>query len=660
MKDFTLFLNYIPTKMSIDNVSHYSWNKLPNNILRNIFYYVTHSGTYWLQDNTSLLYYYQLVCKEWNEMAQEALYGEVYLGSNSLKFISTVLNKESLGSLVKKIIFLEDFSRYGNAHELLQVIINICPNIQEMYAFQETIRSVVWTYLSSAKNVPQHLKLFTTKTSNAASIPLYSYIAIRFEKTLTQLQLCMSSAFINNAEQGFHRILSRRLMHFTSLKQLRIEQWKVTKIHDLDQLLNSCSQTVCELSFIYLDLSKCDFTSWGTIKQNTIIERLNICLSKIPASMLVYITYKLENLKSFDLTYIKHPDGLEQEINEWWDFLGRLCLKLKSYNISLIHSNSRDRHQLKSCINFSIQATQSKYIKNKGFGITLKKSQDGENMTTLTKNWNTYTVFLEFDELLYIDSILEWVYLYSPNKIHVKVESIEDHYKMLTETNPIQRQLSSTVARWRLVELCSKDNTFIFFRIISVVSQINNANVHFDRIVLCDERSFIASAHSLQISELRFTKSIIHHNVLNYISKVFTKIDTLIFDTCCILMDDQFHIKAFLPTTEMVNLELRVNPFVNVTNWPSCKKIKCENSSLENLGLLRAVSEEGHFMIKVETDDKTYIFYKQGSNGMTDWDIKPENVIGNSYNFVIWIKCKQLNEIKIVGESGLVWVVKLD
>lgn len=250
--------------------------------------------------------------------------------------------------------------------------------------------------------------------------------------------------------------------------------------------------------------------------------------------------------------------------------------------------------------------------------------------------------------------------MYSPNQIYVKVESVEEHYKMLTETDPTQRKLSSTVARWRLIELCNKNNTFIFFRIISLVSQINNANVHFDRIVLCDERSFIGSALSLQISELRFTKSIIHHNVLSYISKVFTKIDTLIFDTCCILMEDPFHIKAFLPTTEMVNLELRVNPFVNVTNWPSCKKIKCENSSLENLGLLRAVSEEGHFIIKVETDDKTHIFYKQGSNGMTDWDIKRENVIGNSYNFVIWIKCKQLNEIKIVGESGLVWVIKLD
>lgn len=393
--------------MPIDNVNHYSWNKLPTNTLRNIFYHVTHSRTYWLQDNTSLLYSCQLVCKEWNEMAQEALYGEVYLGSNSLKFISTVLNKESLRSLVKTIIFLEDFSRFRNVHEPLEVIINICPNIQEMYAFQATIRNVVWTYLSSAKNVPQHLKSFTAKTSDAASIPLYSYIAIRFENTLTQLQLCMSSAFINNAEQDFRRLLSRRLMHFTSLKQLRVEKWKVTKIHDLDQLLNSCSQTVCELSFIYLDLSKCVFTSWGTIKKNTSIERLKICLSEIPASMLVYATYKLENLESFDLTYIKHPDGLEQEINEWWDFLGRLCSKLKSYNISLIHSNLRDQHQLESCINFSIQATQSKYIKNKGSSISLKKSQDGENMTTLTKNWNTHIVFLEFDELLYIDSILE-------------------------------------------------------------------------------------------------------------------------------------------------------------------------------------------------------------------------------------------------------------
>lgn len=646
--------------MSIDNVSHFSWDKLPTNVLRNIFYHISYSKTYWLKGNIPLLYSYQLVCKEWNEIAQEGFYEEVYLGSNALKFIIAVLNKEKLGRLVKKVIFSEDFLIFRNAYGLLEVIISVCPNIEEMYAFQDTIRNMVWAYLSSSKNVPQQLKLFTTKTSHAASTPLYSYIAMRFENTLTQLQLCMSSTFINNAEQGFHRFLSSRLTHFTSLKQLRIEHWRVTKIHDLDHLLNSCSQTVRELTFMYLDLSKCVFTSLGIIKQNASIKILKICLSEIPASMLKYVTYKLENLVIFDLTYMKHPEGLQKDINEWWDLLGRFSTKLKSYTISLIFSSLKNPHQLEMCLNFSIQTTQSKYIKNKGSSISLNKSQGEDNMITLTKKWNIYTVFFKFNKLSYIDSILEWLYLYSPNQIHVKIESMKELYTTLTETNPMQIQLSPTVVKWRLVKLCNENNIFIFFKIISLVVQINKANVHLDRIVFCDEFSFTGSTHSLQISELRFTKSIIYHNVLSYISKIFTKIDTLIFDTCCILMEDPFHIKIFLPTTEMVNLELRVKPFVDVTNWSLCKRTKCINSSLENFDLLRAVSNEGHFIVKVETVDKTHIFYKQGSNGMTDWDIKPENVIGNSYNFLVWIKCKQLNEIKIVGENGLVWVMKLN
>lgn len=186
---------------------------------------------------------------------------------------------------------------------------------------------------------------------------------------------------------------------------------------------------------------------------------------------------------------------------------------------------------------------------------------------------------------------------------------MEEHYKMLTETKPTQRQLSPTVARWCLAKICNKKNISIFFKIISIVVHISKANLHFDRIVLCDERSFIGSTHSLQISELRFTKSIIYHNVLSYISKVFTEIGTLIFDTCCILMEDPFHINIFLPITEMVNLELRVNSLVNVTNWSLYKRTRRRNSSLENLGLLRALSDEGHFMVKVETGDKTHVFF---------------------------------------------------
>ncbi|KAL7323565.1 hypothetical protein PS15p_210197 [Mucor circinelloides] len=646
--------------MTISNTcnSNYSWSNLPPQILHSVLYFAQHTSQFLLQNNVPLLNACQLVCKGWSKAAQEALYNQVYLGSNTLSFLTTIIDSKELAGLTNILVFEKGIADHGEIFDLLEDIITRCPHIEELYSLEDSVRNHVWAYLSSAKNVPQHLKAFTTTTFDAVNTPLYSAIALRFEETLTRLQLCFNATLMNSIDQGFHSLLTKRLNHFVSLQQLRVDHWQVRSWQDLDTLLTSCSATLRELVFIHLDLSNSRLPTAYRFSPNTNLKQLKIAISSIPPATFQYLKRKMAALERFDLLFISFPNGSFQDIDLWWACLMELCMDIKAYTIKFTHSGLLDMNQMRNCMKFSAATTtQWKDIKDKTSDISFDASQDGDNAISLSKSWQKYAIQLEFDTLSYPDIIFQWLQMYSPHHIHTKAESMDSLYQTMASIEP------ECAARSLLERTCNKAELHSLFSALSRIAGTNNARLHFENIVLCRTLFLGNYKHaSLQTSDLKFTNSILQHQVLECVSQKFVKISKLTLDTCCIIMDSPFHLDVRLPFTEIVDLELRINPFVNATHWSSQKKkiysdVFC---CLENLDLLRAVSEDGHFMVKIETQDKTYVFHKQGCSKIKRIHIDPNHVECNAFTFVILVKCKQLREMRIVGEHGLKWVIKLD
>lgn len=66
-------------------------------------------------------------------------------------------------------------------------------------------------------------------------------------------------------------------------------------------------------------------------------------------------------------------------------------------------------------------------------------------------------------------------------------------------------------------------------------------------------------------------------------------------------------------------------------------------STLENLDLLAAISSTGPYILKIETEVKTCIYKRQGNDNKKKMDLKPEDITcGSKDNFLVWIKCKNL------------------
>lgn len=66
-----------------------------------------------------------------------------------------------------------------------------------------------------------------------------------------------------------------------------------------------------------------------------------------------------------------------------------------------------------------------------------------------------------------------------------------------------------------------------------------------------------------------------------------------------------------------------------------------EDYGLENLDLLQAVSSEGRYRLKIETDAKVYIIQRQKNMMVNSKSQDP--VTETKDNFLIWIKCQGLN-----------------
>ncbi|KAL7313629.1 hypothetical protein PS15m_007353 [Mucor circinelloides] len=76
---------------------------------------------------------------------------------------------------------------------------------------------------------------------------------------------------------------------------------------------------------------------------------------------------------------------------------------------------------------------------------------------------------------------------------------------------------------------------------------------------------------------------------------------------------------------------------------------KYDSSCLEDFELFQAVSSEGKYTLKIETDIKVYLSMRQG--GKIIQQDCTDITEGTKKDFLIWIKCKDMKEFAITSEG---------
>jgi hypothetical protein len=108
----------------------------------------------------------------------------------------------------------------------------------------------------------------------------------------------------------------------------------------------------------------------------------------------------------------------------------------------------------------------------------------------------------------------------------------------------------------------------------------------------------------------------------------------MVFDGCHIVSKEPRIIKIFIPATRIYSLQLK-----------HCVDLKGCNSYI-----LQTVLKNEYFTLKIETDQDTYYsHYQVKQNRIKQLDVQTKEKCSN--NFLIWVKCQELEEFEITSEN---------
>lgn len=646
-------------------MSHYAnWEELPSDILQCIFKHtLPSSAPHWVNSRHNFKAF-QLVCKGWSKTAQEAIYENVHLGEQADSFLNT-LEKEAthVGALVKKVSFLPSFGRNKNQNvdKIIESVIQWCPNIQDLCTYRNTQNRLIWPYLVSDKSQIVGLKTLFTYDWIKKGVRLYSTVALKYRNTLTRLDLTNGNADYNHHPQGLaYQQLITQLDRFVSLEQLFLTICVSFDFDDLDRLLDNCPSTVNEISINSLKiLEYSDLSTQNNMKPNTSIKKLRVERAQLSASILHYLSIKLKALEELTLEYL----GC-YETEKWWNQFTNFCLPLKEYKVQLKLTNVNYPYKIQRCADLAVKTAPSKC--NKGGRkleiSNLDKFRSGfiDYNLSMAKTLNSYTLEVDpfcFYNHLSVEDLLKPLSLFSPDLINIIMPIIpRSYYQAFVTTSGdksarkflsagdfkdifIQKQIMSPFSRdW----IALND-------LIPLLSQVKPVGMSLYNMVLFHEEIPISSRCVSGMSELYFTDSILQQSILPEISLIAPEIKHFEINTCCILVDEPYNLKIFLPSTKIHTLVLVIDTFIIAVEYiADYSNVNHEDCSLENLDLLGAVSSEGRYTLKIETDAKTYIIQRQGNKTINSKSQDP--ITGTKDDFLIWIKCQELNQFLISNQ----------
>ncbi|KAI8642804.1 hypothetical protein BD408DRAFT_415964 [Parasitella parasitica] len=635
-----------------------AWDKLPFEILTFIFEYIEPAAVH----SRRYCRHYQLVCKGWSKAAQALLYKNISLqdaiwpaddynspdGTRIFgKFVDTVgAVAPHLGALVKKLTICSTFYQFDYPLTTLGIILNACPYIEELYC-NGCSDDIVWPHLltlqdSQLANIRSFYKDDATDTSK-----LYPFVALKLRKSLVNLHLNVRSATVAEQppKQWRSRFLIQQLPQFICLKTLH---FAVCEFHSYDilcQVIDKCSPTVTRLNFYrYLPGfdSSLDEETIKAMKPNYGVEEIYIAISILYS--IKYFMLKFKNLEKFTAenlgTYECLRDG-------WFAELTELCTSLKVYSISF--NLMREEFIKDSCVELTTKAAHGDkrlLIKYNAYEtdaknpcIELKKDCSCSRIEVYLPedddDFNYHTHWLEgyFPSVVEIENIENIggnvVFKYSPTDGHVEI-----HNERLEQGSPGKKA-------WTILD-----------KVISCSASTPNVNVSLSKMILIGSRQQTDVPSSSNIKQLTFKNSTFQSKLLPALSAQLPILETLMLDSCHVLMDEERHtLKIFLPTTRLQRLGLSVIPLSCIGH--STDGTEFGKDRWEAIPFAVAISPGRKYTLKIETEAKTYtIDREEGCNGALEYTRKQDIHRGTEGQFLVWIKCRELREISLLITSS--------
>ncbi|KAL7329000.1 hypothetical protein PS15p_207183 [Mucor circinelloides] len=407
------------------------------------------------------------------------------------------------------------------------------------------------------------------------------------------------------------------------------------------------------LSFYDLDLSNCTVMINDTIP-NWMIRKINIEENaKFSTQSLRYCGQKFQALHQMNVEQIIGPHGTEIEESSWWDQLSRIYSSFKQYQLGMVLSNSTKMNQIQKCIDL-VMATTGK-VNEREFTLAMNPGWFGDVKINAMLSKESDFYFITFDISLFadvnVDDILDCVHRYLPKAVNIRgVEHVSFLYEKLALERPILELSSMQAIIGHIEKFCIRDNWAIFEKAITAFGQLGESKMHLSKFVLCKEPFSSQPLYpDFKAPELRIKDSIFYEDTLSQFSLRLPKVNKLTLDTCSFSKTNTYSLKIFLPTTQVHSFGLRITPFINATFWNMYGLYKYDSSCLEDFELFQAVSSEGKYTLKIETDIKVYLSMRQG--GKIIQQDCTDITEGTKKNFLIWIKCKDMKDFAITSEG---------
>lgn len=654
---FTPLLIKTRTPATMDHTA--CWSKVPYELALCIFQNVTQDLKYAQQKQN--LANFQFVCKSWKSPAQRLLYDEIVLDQQHHGQVMDTIeeNAATIGPLVRRVKFKDSFEGFA-IPEVFDLLADGCPNIEELFAENRDEKYYILNKL-----------LLTTKFSRLKRIDedlhhrqvpsIYPFVAFKYRETLTEIYI---DDEYNIGDYDSKETLISELGHFKSLKRVIVTLFMAGfRMEDIiDNLRDTVDTLIIQRTQEDGNWRALDYNE---VLPNTSIKKLSITEGARHGPFHTeYYKFKFQGLESFESTLTDlHP---EADI-PYLDFI----LSIDTYNVNItIEEGARTR--IDSLIKRA--AKKETYCKNKEFELDFDympppPAYDDPNPFAQYK-WNldliktkkSTSVKLHYirentdddplERSMFMNDVSNWLTLYSPSVVRIyNIEPMADHYIFLLENQ--HRPEFSTVAYVRryFAWLCRDKSWQLLNDAISALIGKKGYVLSIGEMVLCDEPAtnqlMLTKPETVDyISRVEIRKSLIHYKLLSLLSRKLPRMDTLMIDSSWILMDDDMYtLKIFLPSTRLRRIGIVIAPF----NYGTGEQT--ERIILDNERLLEATSDHGRYILKIEAASERYMSYRKGNKNIGNVDRDKDITQGTEQDFLIWIKCGQVEEFTIV--SGL-------
>lgn len=655
-----------------------SWDKLPQEVLRRTFEHLRQGlakkgchtyhdaktrATRWHIAFTAC----QLVCKAWSKEAQRILYMKVYLGKNIARFMQTVtVESPHLAAFVHTVNFSSRIFEASDPASSLERLFFHCRKITSIASdtLQEC-EQLIWPTLLLDDILLEDLQSASPDEPDTFDSYLFTLVQLKFRKS-------MDSVFIkllppNHQEKHraqMDQILIEKLSQFSSSTELAISHCSPPTYAYFDSILGNCAESISSLEIETLDMK-----TWNSqlenVKPNIAIDYVHIKKLIMGEGSLQYLNSKFTNLDQLIVDFsnyeIKLDDDERQKV--FWDDLKQFltAAELTTFHVGL--GTTDEKAKAIKCLEYlkglecevydmsiTFWDTNSRQTPKKPLGITIMRMADDNSILCHVvfprkEISNQNRLLIDIRQILNLSCItLNAVDLMDKIydklvKTPLKLERLLPFFDM-NDQGDIKHLLTkfSGNKAWYMWHHASRHNSCI----------MNN-------IVLCNPppKALATSRSSFAILFMVIESSIISTDILPEIFSRAFFINYLILTANSYLTDDPYTLKVFMPDTEVLKLAINLAPLLK--GIPVLKKEEhlIPNSALENSFLLQSFAPDGHYTLKIETESKTRIYNRHGSNSQVV-DLKPEDVTrGSQDNFLIWIKLKYLEMFYIERDDSL-------